>query len=378
MGVTYYNRDKANDEKKPNEYEKFTYETQENGGCLNKFIETSKLILTISNDIENIGNNYTILQGKYDKFTNFNDLMNSNKTSLRNSIDNIKSRFDEVLDMLSKQVSALRTNDEKLIDDLEGINQLISNEKDQDKTISDSRNKNDSNGSGSKSEEDINKTVDDVINGKYGNGDERKEALKKAGYDPDEIQKRVNEKLKKDNNSTLPSSGGPTNGTGGQSSSDISPNPASQEETTQPVQVDPTERVDVPKETAVTPEAGFIPATGSQLEVVYQIIAAEGGSTNPAEAVNIASTMINRARSGGYGGGNNIYNIATAPGQYVVYEKGIYKNAYLSPASRAAVEQLFASCAQGGATPHNFKSFRSNYVTSYGGTILQPGGNRYK
>jgi len=57
--------------------------------------------------------------------------------------------------------------------DLESIAKFISNSKNQDKTISDSRNKND--GSSSSSSK-----IDEVINGKYGNGDERKEALKKA------------------------------------------------------------------------------------------------------------------------------------------------------------------------------------------------------
>ena len=37
--------------------------------------------------------------------------------------------------------------------------------------------------------------VDDVIHGKYGNGSERRDALKEAGYDPDEIQDLVNDVL---------------------------------------------------------------------------------------------------------------------------------------------------------------------------------------
>lgn len=37
----------------------------------------------------------------------------------------------------------------------------------------------------------------DVINGKYGNGADRKKALEKEGYDFDEVQKKVNELLKK-------------------------------------------------------------------------------------------------------------------------------------------------------------------------------------
>lgn len=39
------------------------------------------------------------------------------------------------------------------------------------------------------------KLVADVIAGKYGNGQERKEKLKKAGYDPDKVQEAVNKMI---------------------------------------------------------------------------------------------------------------------------------------------------------------------------------------
>lgn len=44
---------------------------------------------------------------------------------------------------------------------------------------------------------DINKIVNDVINGKYGNGEERKKKLTKLGYNYKEIQTLVNKKLGK-------------------------------------------------------------------------------------------------------------------------------------------------------------------------------------
>ena len=37
--------------------------------------------------------------------------------------------------------------------------------------------------------------VNDVINGKYGTGNARKKALMEAGYDPDDVQSKVNNKL---------------------------------------------------------------------------------------------------------------------------------------------------------------------------------------
>lgn len=42
----------------------------------------------------------------------------------------------------------------------------------------------------------IEELAKEVIDGKWGNGDERKAALTKAGYDPKEVQAKVNELLK--------------------------------------------------------------------------------------------------------------------------------------------------------------------------------------
>ena len=371
MAITF-NSQEAKAEKKPQVYQGFTYDTETNGGCLDKFTTANSLILDVSNDIEALGEKYNTLQAKYDKFTDFNEQMNTNKNSLRNSVDLIKKGFEEITNNLNSQVTALQSQDASLMTDLEAINKLLTTQKENGDAINNSRAKTDNGNSSTdtkKSDEDLSKVIDDVINGKYGSGDERKEALRKAGYDPDQVQKGVNEKLKGGSGSEPtpnPSEGQPSGGSGETPAPQPEPTPA------------PTERPDAPKETAVTPEAGFVPATGDQWETVLKIIAAEGGSTNPNEAVNIAATMINRARQGNWGGGKNIYGIATAPNQYVVYQNGNYASASLSPESRAAVEALFASCGQGGATPHGFTSFRSNGSTGYGGTILEEGGNRYK
>lgn len=45
-------------------------------------------------------------------------------------------------------------------------------------------------------EKTLDKIVRKVIRGDYGNGEERKKRLKADGYDPEEVQKRVNKKLK--------------------------------------------------------------------------------------------------------------------------------------------------------------------------------------
>lgn len=49
----------------------------------------------------------------------------------------------------------------------------------------------------------IDQLAQEVINGKWGNGDARKESLEKAGYDYDKVQDRVNEILSKDNKKSI-------------------------------------------------------------------------------------------------------------------------------------------------------------------------------
>ena len=121
---------------------------------------------------------------------------------------------------------------------------------------------------------------------------------------------------------------------------------------------------------------GFIMPTASEKETIYKIVAAEGGNIAPEEATNILSTMINRAKTGNWGG-NNLLTIATRPQQYVVYETGAYKSAALNPISRAACDNLLASTSVGGPTSHVYQSFRSAGSTSYSNNQLVPGGNRY-
>ena len=49
----------------------------------------------------------------------------------------------------------------------------------------------------------IDELAEEVIDGKWGNGDARKESLEKAGYDYDKVQNRVNEILSKDNKKSI-------------------------------------------------------------------------------------------------------------------------------------------------------------------------------
>ena len=142
MAITL-NSSEASKEKTARVYQKFTYDNESDGGCINKLISANKIINDISVDIEELGNKYNELQKKYDKFTDFDTRMNSNKTSLRNSIDNIRKKFEEITDCMSKHIEYFQKKDVSFINDLDAINKLISIEKSQQETIKDSRKKND-------------------------------------------------------------------------------------------------------------------------------------------------------------------------------------------------------------------------------------------
>ena len=125
--IVTYNQDAANKEKIATPYENFTYDTTSNGGCLNKFIELSRIIENISNDVNNLGTKYGELQNKYEKFTEFNDRMNSNKSSLLSSIEGIRKEYDEIIKNLDQQVASYCKTDSSFINDVESINKMLSN-----------------------------------------------------------------------------------------------------------------------------------------------------------------------------------------------------------------------------------------------------------
>lgn len=125
MAITFNNQE-AKMEKKATVYDNFTYDTESNNGCLNKFIELSKAIENVSKDVSEIGGKYNVLQSKYGKFTDFNEKMNANKTSLLASVDSIKKAYDQIITNLDNQVAYFSKNDASFMGDLESINSMMS------------------------------------------------------------------------------------------------------------------------------------------------------------------------------------------------------------------------------------------------------------
>ena len=318
--VVTWNSSEANTPKTATTFNDFTYDTTTDGGCLTKLDEVNKLINAICTDVQDIGQKYTMLQALYNTFTGYNDLMNANTASLCNSFNEIQQGYQMIMNEMNNQIGALQQNDATLMTDLEAINQQLTG-------VSD------------------------------GGADEQAAALLAAQQAQASAQSAQE-----------------------QAAAEAQAQAEAAQAALAAQQLTDTTAGFMPSAgtgTGVGTLGGFVMPTGQNLETVYKIIAAEGGNISPNEAMNIASTMINRARTGGWSGGNDIYKIATAKNQYVVYQNGNYASASLSPESRAAVDTLFASAAAGGGTVHPYSSFRSNGSTGYNGVVLEPGGNRY-
>ena len=226
--------------------------------------------------------------------------------------------------------------------------------------------------------------ADEVIQGKWGSGEERRRRLQEAGYDPDAIQKIVNEKVNgtykegQEGGGAAPETPAPT------------PTPTAAPETPAPETPAPAPEApaDTPAPTVppgTTPDSAATAAalglTPEQLDIVKATIRHEAGN-NPAEIANVASCIKNRMNSGAWGG-TDPYSIVTAKGQFSSYLGGYYKqytggNYYQGdPATAASVDETINAILLGTIPPtHSYQSFRSSGSPS--GTQLTPGGNKYR
>ena len=112
------------------------------------------------------------------------------------------------------------------------------------------------------------------------------------------------------------------------------------------------------------------------------VVAAESNG-NRHDALAVASSILNRCESEkwvaevdklGMDGTNPISQIK-APGQYKVYEDGIYLE-YLNNVP-IEVEDACNSALYGGIRNHSYCSFRSNDTVTYSDNLIVEGGNRF-
>ena len=113
-----------------------------------------------------------------------------------------------------------------------------------------------------------------------------------------------------------------------------------------------------------TATAEALGLTPSELDVVKAVIRHEAGN-NPAEILNVCSCIRNRMTSGAWAGGNNAYDIVTAPKQFSSYGGGYYSqytngNYYQGDAAQAAaLDEQMNQILLGTIPPtHSYERFR--------------------
>lgn len=129
---------------------------------------------------------------------------------------------------------------------------------------------------------------------------------------------------------------------------------------------------------------GFAVTTGnkkytlnnSDFELLCAIVSAESDKS-PDDALAVASVILNRCEASNWVNsyGTNPIKQATASGQFVVYQEGLYKK-YLGKGCPATVKNA-VSDALNGVRNNNYLSFRSN-GTNYSTNMITSSGNRYK
>jgi hypothetical protein len=123
--AVFFNESIAKRQKEADVFSNFAYDTTTDDGCLNKFSEISDLITNILGNVDTISNKYGELQKMYNKFTDYNEVMNTNKTNLMTSINDIANAYKNLLGNLAQQVKSLQANDSELMRDLLAVDKLL-------------------------------------------------------------------------------------------------------------------------------------------------------------------------------------------------------------------------------------------------------------
>ena len=123
--VVTWNKSEANKEKTATVFNDFTYDTETDGGILNKIDEVFTMMEIIETDIEDICNLYNNLQDMYEEFTNYNTNMDNNIDKLRTALQSVRVSYKNLVNDIKNKVTELQKNDESLMEDLESIALLI-------------------------------------------------------------------------------------------------------------------------------------------------------------------------------------------------------------------------------------------------------------
>ena len=125
LEVAYYDKSEAILDKTPKSFTNFTYDNQTNGGVLNKLSEIDKKIGQIKNDIQSLSNDYNILIRKYEKFSNYEEVMKKIVTTMSNNIDVINRSYNNVVKTATQAINEHMSTDSTLMSDLDQLNRLL-------------------------------------------------------------------------------------------------------------------------------------------------------------------------------------------------------------------------------------------------------------
>lgn len=120
-----------------------------------------------------------------------------------------------------------------------------------------------------------------------------------------------------------------------------------------------------------------LPQDSDTLNMLYGLVAAEAGTSNGAEEARaVADVLINRVRSGVWGG-NDLRSVMTAKGQFAVISNGRYKTSNPTIEQINAINEEFTKAGMGLPTTYNYSKFRANR-SGYSGLKVTPNGNEYR
>ena len=220
--VASYDQSESSMEKTPKTYNEFIYDNETNSGILALFEDVSTQIGKVKSDIDNLHQKYDKLMNMYEEFTQFDTNMNNIIKTMSGNVSNIDKSFKSILNTCQQAISEAMENDKTLIDDLDGINKLLGGKSLSETGMSGhngmpsdvaekmygkssyskeelSKGKITGNDpesvTNSKSDIDMASVADDIIKGKYGNGDQRRAAIEDMGLNYRDVQDIVNQKL---------------------------------------------------------------------------------------------------------------------------------------------------------------------------------------
>ena len=202
MEVTYFDEGEASLAKEAKTFSESQYDNETaSSGAFGKLEEINSKITKIGEEVAALTEAYKELEGMYDTFTNFNEVMDRNIYQYETVIGNISTKYNDLNAAIQERVGEQVKADTELNEQItEQATELQADETgaegaDAAGTAGAAAGGAEAAG-GATPNQSLSAIADEVISGKWGTGEDRKKALEAAGYDPSQIQDIVNKKIK--------------------------------------------------------------------------------------------------------------------------------------------------------------------------------------